>query len=187
MPLPLVSIALGLAARFLPDLVSQLGGKKAGQVTEQIINVAEQVTGISEPEQAAEAIHADPELQLKFMAESNRSREAWKKIELQEWEEENRQVRAMEGTAADVKGIPLIGPVVIILRSLQRPLWGYATLFMAWKVFSGGWTLDAELTQQAFYFNLGMVVLTIFGERALKNLLPVLAYFFPRLSVGKKD
>src|SRR3990167_11045585 len=33
----------------------------------------------------------------------------------------NERLRDMEGTASDLKAIPIIGPIVIFLRGLQRP------------------------------------------------------------------
>lgn len=61
-----ISIALGLA-QFAPSLIKYFtGSDKASKVAEQVIGIAQTVTGKSEPEQALKSIQADPVLAIQF-------------------------------------------------------------------------------------------------------------------------
>lgn len=53
-------------ANFAPQIVTLLGGKKAGEVAEKVIDIAKDVTGIDDPAQAVDAIQRNPELAFKF-------------------------------------------------------------------------------------------------------------------------
>ena len=67
MPLPLL---IGLAAKFiLPSLASKLTGKIAEKWGDDVGNIAKQITGALTPEEAAEKIQADPNLQAQFAAQ----------------------------------------------------------------------------------------------------------------------
>jgi hypothetical protein len=59
-----ISIALGLA-QFAPTIVRWLGGDKAGDVAQQVVNTAETVTGKT-GQAALDTIRADPAQQLAF-------------------------------------------------------------------------------------------------------------------------
>lgn len=59
-----ISLALGLA-QFAPSIVRWLGGDKAGDVAQQVVNTAESITGKTGPA-AVDAIHADSAAQLAF-------------------------------------------------------------------------------------------------------------------------
>lgn len=87
----------------------------------------------------------------------------------------NQRIAAYEGTASDLKSVPFIGPLLLLARGAQRPIWGYATIVLDYQVYSGGWKIptdQAEL-QTAFYVINFLVLGFLFGERALVNLLPV--------------
>jgi len=96
----------------------------------------------------------------------------------------NARIKAMEGTAKDLQQFGWIGRVIIFLRGAQRSTWGYGVLFMDFKVFSGSWTLskiaaNAELESaislvSAFWVMNLLVLGFLFGERAIKNLLPII-------------
>lgn len=85
----------------------------------------------------------------------------------------NQRISEMEGTAKDLKTIPIIGPIVIFLRGMQRPVWGFATLFIDFKWFSGDWKLDEPQMNAMYLINL-LVLGFLFGERAIKNLEPLI-------------
>ena len=92
----------------------------------------------------------------------------------------NTRIKEMEGTASDLKTIPIIGAVVIFLRGMQRPIWGFATLYMDFKSFSGGWELTEK--QDVVLLAINILILSfLFGERAVKNVLPLIGAYF-----GKK-
>ena len=89
----------------------------------------------------------------------------------------NSKIKDMEGTASDLKTIPVIGAMVIFLRGLQRPVWGFATLYLDFKSFSGDWTLTEKQDIALIVINL-LVLGFLFGERALKNVMPLINAYF---------
>ena len=86
------------------------------------------------------------------------------------------RIRDMEGTASDLKGVWFFGPLVLFLRGLQRPVWGFATLWMDWCVFSGGWHLS-DRNEIALQIINCLVLGFLFGERAIMNLMPLINQF----------
>ncbi len=87
----------------------------------------------------------------------------------------NQRIKDMEGTAKDLKAIPFIGPVVIFLRGLQRPLWGFGTMVMDYFVFSGLWKVEDGTQASAAFLLINFLVLGfLFGERAIKNVAPLI-------------
>jgi hypothetical protein len=113
------------------------------------------------------------------------------KIAQKEQEAFNSRVKDLEGTAADLKSSGLPGRIILFLRGAQRPIWGFAVLFMDFMVFSGQWKLvgttgvkDAaeavKMTsaisnfdlQSAFWIINFLVLGFLFGERAMRNVMP---------------
>ena len=90
------------------------------------------------------------------------------------------RIKEMEGTASDLKTIPFVGTFVIFLRGLQRPVWGFATLYLDFQSFSNTWTLTEKQDVALIVINL-LVLGFLFGERALKNVMPLINTYF-----GKK-
>ena len=88
----------------------------------------------------------------------------------------NRRIIEMEGTAADLKALPIIGPILLFMRGAQRPVWGFATLWLDWQTFAGAWTLTSQ--QESILMAINVLVLGfLFGERAVKNIAPLLERF----------
>lgn len=89
----------------------------------------------------------------------------------------------LEGTASDLKSLPFVGSIIIFIRGCQRPMWGLFTMYMDWKVFSGGWNiqLSAEngwTPHGLAFWTVNLLVLGfLFGERTVKNLLPLVTQF----------
>jgi len=101
---------------------------------------------------------------------------------LQADQEFNQRIKDMEGTASDLKTIPILGHAIIFIRGAQRPIWGLFTLYADYMVFSKGWDLSAEPELRSMLFAINVLVLGfLFGERAVKNILPFIKEF-----VGKK-
>ena len=91
----------------------------------------------------------------------------------------NQRVRDLEGTAADLKGVPIIGPFLILVRGAQRPVWGFATLYLDYMVLSKAWDISGDQQLKAMIFAINLLVLGfLFGERAAKNVMPLLATYF---------
>lgn len=87
----------------------------------------------------------------------------------------NNRLKDMEGTASDLKTIPVIGPIIIFGRGMQRPVWGFATLFMDYKVFAGDWVLEEGSKADMSFLVINLLVLGfLFGERAVKNIGPLI-------------
>lgn len=72
-----------------------------------------------------------------------------------------------EGSAADYKGVPIVGPIILLFRGLVRPLVTVVVVYLDYEVILGqGYTdLQMELLKA-----MTMLVLFFwFGERAVKN------------------
>jgi len=91
------------------------------------------------------------------------------------------RIAEQEGTAKDLKTIPVLGAIMIFLRGCQRPIWGFATLYMDW-LWLFKHNIVASATQIVFtpqqeialtVINL-LVLGFLFGERTVKNLEPLI-------------
>ncbi|WP_019530646.1 hypothetical protein [Dasania marina] len=88
------------------------------------------------------------------------------------------RITQLEGSASDLLRIPLLGTLIIFLRGCQRPLWGFATLYLDFKWFSQ-WDLDEQ--QQTALIVINVLVLGfLFGERAIKNVMPLINDFIKK-------
>lgn len=89
----------------------------------------------------------------------------------------DKRISEQEGTAKDLKTIPILGSLIIFLRGVQRPLWGFATLYMDNKWFFGNGTFTEQ--QQTAMIVINVLVLGfLFGERTIKNLEPLIIKVF---------
>jgi hypothetical protein len=117
--------------------------------------------------------------------------EAAKEIELRKLANEadqnfNDRIKTMEGTASDLLAVPIVGRIIIFARGAQRPVWGFSTLWLDYKVFSSAWDIseDPQLISAFYVINI-LVLGFLFGERAIKNIMPII---MPVISsyLGKK-
>ena len=101
----------------------------------------------------------------------------------------DRRISEQEGTAKDLMGMPVLGRLVLFLRGLQRPVWGFATLYMDYlwffateaKVVDGALVpMFSEQQQTAMIVINALVLGFLFGERAIKNLEPLLMKVFAK-------
>ena len=88
--------------------------------------------------------------------------------------EYNKRISDMEGTAKDLQQFGWLGRCVVFLRGSQRPVWGYCVLGMDAMVFSGKWVLTGEKLESAFWVINFLVLGFLFGERAMKNVMPLI-------------
>jgi hypothetical protein len=96
--------------------------------------------------------------------------------------EHNQKIKDLEGTAKDLEGFGLVGKLIIFLRGLQRPLWGYCVMYLDFMVFSGKWDVKGDEQMMSAFWVINLLVLGfLFGERAVKNVMPIVANYF-----GKK-
>lgn len=85
------------------------------------------------------------------------------------------RIAEQEGTAADLKTIPYIGPLLILARGAQRPVWGFATLYMDQQWFFAESAKVFSEKQETALIVINLLVLGfLFGERAVKNLTPLI-------------
>lgn len=90
----------------------------------------------------------------------------------------NQRIREQEGTASDLKSIPILGHIVLFLRGVQRPAWGFFTMYLdyEWLVSSTDTYTDQ---QQTALIVINILVLGfLFGERTIKNLTPLILQVF---------
>ena len=90
----------------------------------------------------------------------------------------NERTIALEGTASDLKSVPYIGAVVIFMRGMFRPAFSYMTMYIDFVYFTtntSGWSEQ----QQTLLLAMNLLVLVFFfGERAMKNIMPLIAAAF---------
>jgi len=167
------------------ELFSKIMGILGGSVLE----TATEFINERWPPDMSEAQKAEMNLVLKQFDDKERQREherviAINKITNEAEEQFNQRIKALEGTASDLKTIPIIGSVIIFARGVQRPIWGFGTLFLDYKIFSGSWNVQlvsvnegvSAITPEGFcLIVINFLVLGfLFGERTLKNLLPLI-------------
>lgn len=127
------------------------------------------------PEMKAQIALEAQNFELKVTMEANRAREeAEKSI--------NERIAMYEGSSSDLKGIPFIGPLMLLLRGSQRIAWGFGTLLLDYNVFSSNWKLIDPVISNAFWIVNFLVLGFLFGERAVTNVMP----FFTRMIEAKQ-
>ena len=90
----------------------------------------------------------------------------------------NERTILMEGTAKDLQQFGFLGNIVVFLRGLFRPTFAYFTMSLDFMWFTGdtsNWT-DQQNTAM-IVINI-IVLVFFFGERSVKNLLPMIAQVF---------
>lgn len=89
----------------------------------------------------------------------------------------DKRIAEQEGTASDLRAVPFFGTFVLFLRGMQRPVWGFATLYMDFKWFFETNTFTEQ--QQTAMIVINVLVLGfLFGERTIKNLEPLIVKVF---------
>jgi hypothetical protein len=91
----------------------------------------------------------------------------------------DKRIAEQEGTAKDLKAMPLLGKFVLFARGSQRPIWGFATLWMDSEWFFGGHAFN-EQQQTALIVINSLVLGFLFGERAVQNLTPMIVKVFAK-------
>lgn len=84
------------------------------------------------------------------------------------------RIAQLEGTASDLKALPIVGRIVLFARGAQRPVWGFATLWMDYQWFASNWGTLTETQETALVVINCLVLGFLFGERAVKNLMPLI-------------
>ena len=90
------------------------------------------------------------------------------------------RISLLEGTATDLRSVPIIGPIMLFMRGAQRPVWGFAVLYADMMWFSGKWGVMTPQQESALWVINLLVLGFIFGERAVANLAPVISDMMSR-------
>lgn len=106
-------------------------------------------------------------------------------LNLEYTKEFSKRVAELEGTASDLKSLPFIGRIMIFLRGSQRPTWGFGVLYFDFMIFSDQWTLIPGTQESAFWIINFLVLGFLFGERATKNILPLVTQFLATQKAGE--
>jgi hypothetical protein len=181
---------LGLVAEYAPAVAATIANPVGGGMllAGKILQGVTGATGSLEDQAAL--VLGSPELQVQLktaVLEHALAMEQEKTKQLQaeaEADKENvtalnERVIQMEGTASDLRAIPVLGSIMLFIRGSQRPVWGFATLFIDYQVFSKAWEMPAGDPRSAAFTALNLLVLGfLFGERAVKNVMPLIIEFF---------
>lgn len=97
----------------------------------------------------------------------------------------NNRIRDLEGTAKDLTQFGWLGRIVVFLRGCQRPVWGALVMYMDVMWFSGKWTAMTEQQESALWVINLLVLGFLFGERAVKNVMPLITEMIARKSGAK--
>jgi len=94
-------------------------------------------------------------------------------------QEFNQKIKDLEGTANDLKSFGWVGMIIVFLRGAFRPLVSYGMAWVNIMVFSRQWKLpEDEQVVSAFWIINLVIFVFYFGERAIKNVIPILAMYF---------
>lgn len=90
----------------------------------------------------------------------------------------DRRIEKQEGTAKDLKALPVVGRLILFLRGCQRPIWGFFTMYLdfIWLTAAGSGYTDQQGVA-LIVINL-LVLGFLFGERTVKNLEPLISKVF---------
>lgn len=85
------------------------------------------------------------------------------------------RISLLEGTATDLRSVPIVGPLMLFMRGIQRPVWGFAVLYADMMWFSGKWGQMSTQQESALWVINLLVLGFLFGERAVANLAPIIS------------
>lgn len=160
------------------NLVRTVAGVVTGGTSERVIELAEGILGDPDTRGfSSEQRHAL--LMAQKQAETEQVRAVYDAASTAERNLTER-ISLLEGTSRDLLAGGPFGRLVLFLRGLQRPTWGFAVIGLDYFVFSGQWALPDGPVASAFWIVNALVLGFLFGERALKNVLPLLGPFLQR-------
>lgn len=151
----------------LKDLTSFVSGGLFGEIKD--------VAKTWWPPEMSEQDKADREFQLQQFLDAKQQR--LENLLGQASTQLDKRIAEQEGTAKDLKTIPVLGHLIIFLRGVQRPLWGYATLYMDYRWFFEVHNFTEQQQTAMIVINL-LVLGFLFGERTIKNLEPLIIKVF---------
>lgn len=170
-------------ANIVPGVLHLFGHDTAAATAQQVVDIAQTVTGSTTPDAALASIKGSPDLQLQFQKAILEQKVRLQEIDAQRAKDDadadneadktlTARMAAMEGTASDLKAIPYAGAVMLFLRGSQRIVIGYGTAWMDWEWLTGGVILG-DFQQRLLFTASLLVFVVLFGERAVKNIAPL--------------
>jgi len=96
----------------------------------------------------------------------------------------NDRTKEMEGTASDLKEIRFFGPLMLFFRGSQRIVWGFGTFWIDCQWFFSGGTFTVKQENALIIINI-LVLGFLFGERAVKNVMPLIIKLMESKGGGK--
>ena len=112
-------------------------------------------------------------MELAIKEETRKATEAANKAWAEERQQLTDRIKSLEGTASDLLQAGWLGRIILFFRGCQRPVWGFATLYMDACYFSGKWGEFTAQQESAIYLINALVLGFLVGERALTNAWPV--------------
>lgn len=159
----------------LGGLVAQKIGQVVGKKVEPTRDAIAEAVANATPEQMIEIRKIEAEVKLRGEELGYKHAEEIERLGLESSKHTTERAAILEGTASDLKSMPVLGPLMLFLRGCQRPVWGFGTLYIDFMVFSGTWKLVAGTQESAFWVVNILVLGFLFGERAVQNVAPFLA------------
>jgi len=177
-----ITIAAALA-NLVPGVLHLFGHDTAANTAQKIADIAQTVTGAASPDAAVAAIQRDPAMAMKFQQAVLDQKVQLQTIEAQRAKDDaaadneadriqTERMSAMEGTASDLKAIPIAGPIMLFVRGSQRIIISYGTAWIDYLWLSGGMMLN-DMQQRLLFTASLLVFVVLFGERAVKNIAPL--------------
>lgn len=191
----MLAAALALA-KFVPDILGLFAGPKAEAVAGKVVDIAQAVTGQASPDAALKAIQSNPQLALKFkqavldqQVELARIAAQREKDAAEADNEADRvlteRIAQLEGTAQEWKGVPIVGPAMLFLRGAQRIVIGYGVAWVDYLWLTGGLGTLNTMQERALFTATLLVFTVMFGERAIRNVAPLVAQILEARGGGK--
>jgi|SRR5882672_893796 len=171
------------------------GDVSKGAVADDVCKIAKAITGKATSDDAMSAINADPNLALQFRKAVMDSKVQLEQVAAQRAKDDAQadldadkaltdRIAELEGTASDLKGIPVLGPIMLFLRGAQRIIIGYGTAFMDYLWLTGGLGAMTEMQSRLLMTASVLVFVVLFGERAIKNVAPLIRDIFEARAGG---
>ena len=170
------------------------GDVSKGAVADEVCKIAKVITGKATSDDAMSAINADPNLALQFRKSVMDQKVQLEQIAAQRAKEDAQadldadkaltdRIAELEGTASDLKNIPVLGPIMLFLRGAQRIVIGYGTAFVDYLWLTGAMQLG-EMQSRLLMTASILVFVVLFGERAIKNVAPLIRDIFEARAGG---
>jgi hypothetical protein len=154
-------------AGFLEGLVEKIAGVATGGLATTIFDTVKDYfpPDMSPEKKAALKLDLD-KLALEKEKEVNRAVQ-------EEADAINKRIEIYEGTAKDLLSVPIFGAIMLFLRGSQRTVWSFGAIYFDYVWLVDGKVLSSQAQTALIVINL-LVLAFLFGERALKNLAPLI-------------